>query len=244
MALGTYRLGPATVALAAASGTSDTLSSNITDSVTSIPLSDSTDFPSRGIVTIGTEEIYYSGNSSNTLTGCVRGFHGTSASTGTSGDTVTLSYNVLGDTLGGITVTQSETKQQLKTDQAGETPIDESITGVTVSVEANMAEITLENIAMLNRTTVEGTSPNRRVEVKSNVGYSLLTNSKKTLIIPFDGSAPSSAIEDMITIVKGGISSETSLTFDNSTQQTMKITITGYADTSNSNLVAVYGKES
>jgi len=244
MALGTYRITPATIAVEPFSTVSGvTLSGAINDSDTTVSVSDASDLPPRGIITVESEEILYMGKSGNDLTNCLRGFHGTTAASHTSGTSVTLSYQMLGDTLGGVTVNQTSTKKQLKSDQAGESPIDESIAGVQVSVEANLAEITFENLAMINRTTVKGSPGQRRVEVTSDVGYSLLKNSKKVLIIPYDGSMPSNDPEDLFTILKGGLSSETSLTYDSSNQQVLKMTITGYVDTTAGNKVAVWGLE-
>ena len=57
----------------------DTLSAAIAANDTSIALNDAADFPSSGRIKIGTEEITYTGKSSNTLTGCTRGVNGTVA---------------------------------------------------------------------------------------------------------------------------------------------------------------------
>jgi len=57
----------------------DTLSAALTADATSIALNDAADFPSSGRIKIGTEEITYTGKSSDTLTGCTRGVNGTVA---------------------------------------------------------------------------------------------------------------------------------------------------------------------
>ncbi|NBX10535.1 MAG: hypothetical protein EBR05_12240, partial [Marivivens sp.] len=69
-------------------GVTTTLNGDISNSATTITLTDATDFPSSGQVKIGSEIITYSGKSSNDLTGCTRGVSGTAAAH-TSGDTVT-----------------------------------------------------------------------------------------------------------------------------------------------------------
>ena len=57
-----------------------TLSSGINASVTVIPVTDVTDFPDAGTIAIGAELITYTGKTGSTsLTGCVRGSHGTTA---------------------------------------------------------------------------------------------------------------------------------------------------------------------
>ena len=62
-------------------GVSNTLSAGINAAVTSIPLTAITGFPTAGTLTIGTEDITYTGISSLNLTGCVRGVNGTTAAT-------------------------------------------------------------------------------------------------------------------------------------------------------------------
>jgi hypothetical protein len=238
-----YKLGPATIAIEPVTAITGVTvgTGGCDDSVTTIPLSGDSSLPDKGILSVGTEEILYMTHGSGSVSNCIRGFRGTTAASHTAGDSVTHSFSILGDTLGGITYTTEETSQQLKTDQAGETPVDEVITGLKASIEANLAEITLENIAMLYKTTVEGTGTSRRVELKSQVGYSNLTNAKKAIIIPYDGADLSDDVEDLITFVQAGIVASGSRTFDGSNQQVIKLTMTGYPDSSQ--IVVVLGKE-
>ena len=67
------------------------LSSDIDASTTSITLNDASQFPSSGtnFIQIGTEEISYTGISTNTLTGVTRGVRNTTAATHSAGATVT-----------------------------------------------------------------------------------------------------------------------------------------------------------
>ncbi len=66
-----------------------TLNGSINSSATSITLTSAASFTSSGTIVIDTESITYSGKSTNTLTGCVRGANGTTAAAHTSGATVT-----------------------------------------------------------------------------------------------------------------------------------------------------------
>ena len=66
-----------------------TLNGTITSSATSITLTSAASFTASGTIVIDTESITYSGKSTNTLTGCVRGANGTRAAAHTSGATVT-----------------------------------------------------------------------------------------------------------------------------------------------------------
>lgn len=65
------------------------LTSDINDSVTTIPVDTSNPFTTSGTVQIGDEKITYTGVDGTNLTGCTRGTASTSAASYTSGDTVT-----------------------------------------------------------------------------------------------------------------------------------------------------------
>lgn len=56
-----------------------TLSVNVSDSAVVIDLTDSGAFPASGTIRIAEEQITYTGNAANQLTGCVRGANGTTA---------------------------------------------------------------------------------------------------------------------------------------------------------------------
>ena len=73
-----------------ASGTTTTtLNGGINSSATSITLTSAAGFISAGTIVVDTESITYSGISTNTLTGCVRGANGTTAAAHSTGATVT-----------------------------------------------------------------------------------------------------------------------------------------------------------
>jgi hypothetical protein len=67
-----------------------TLNGAINSSVTSIVLTSATGFTSSGVVLIDSEQISYTGISTNTLTGCTRGANGSTAASHSSGVTVQL----------------------------------------------------------------------------------------------------------------------------------------------------------
>ncbi len=66
-----------------------TLNGTINATITTITLTDSSNFDSSGRVNIGSEQIDYSGKSSNDLTGCSRGVNNSTASSHLDGATVT-----------------------------------------------------------------------------------------------------------------------------------------------------------
>ncbi|GAI05634.1 unnamed protein product, partial [marine sediment metagenome] len=54
-----------------------TLSDGIDHEVTTIPVTDSSEFPATGFAFVGSEAFTYTGNTDTSLTGCVRGCYGT-----------------------------------------------------------------------------------------------------------------------------------------------------------------------
>ena len=75
----------------AVNGLQTTLASSITNSVTTIPLTSTSGFPTAGLVTIDNNEVVsYTGVSGSNLTGCTRGADGTTALSHSTGVTVGL----------------------------------------------------------------------------------------------------------------------------------------------------------
>ena len=78
-------------------GTSTTLNGDINASVTTVTVASTTGFESSGTITIGEENITYTGKTATTFTGCTRGADSTSAASHTNGDAVVRSskwYNI------------------------------------------------------------------------------------------------------------------------------------------------------
>ena len=67
---------------------SNSLSSDINDSVTTIPVGNSNPFTASGTVQIGDEKITYNGVDGTNLTGCTRGTASTDAASHSSNDNV------------------------------------------------------------------------------------------------------------------------------------------------------------
>ena len=132
----------------------------------------------------------------------------------------------LGRTSGGVSVKIEESSVSLHTDQDGEVPVDEVITGTKVTIEASLANITLENLALMLKTTVNANV----VKVKPNVGTSLLQNAKVLLIKPYKNGVLSTDKKDFIFIPKAGIRASLDLNYNSKDQRTIKMSITGYPD--------------
>lgn len=65
-----------------------TLNGGISATDTSLVLASGTTFPNTGIILIGTEQIAYTGKTTNTLTGLIRGYNGTTAASHSTGANV------------------------------------------------------------------------------------------------------------------------------------------------------------
>ena len=88
--------------LSAANNASTTLSSGINDSVATIPVVSAAPFPTESVVSIGDEIVKYTGKTSNSLTGCTRGYDNTSAASHLAGvvvdgNLVAAHHNLLRD---------------------------------------------------------------------------------------------------------------------------------------------------
>jgi len=89
--LGGYGWGTGTWSGTSPGPATTTLASSINDTVTDIPLTDSSAFPTSGEIRIGSEDISFAANDlgTNTLSGGAREVNGTTKASHTAGDTVT-----------------------------------------------------------------------------------------------------------------------------------------------------------
>ncbi len=147
----------------------------------------------------------------------------------------------LGKTLGGVNFTVEETFQELRTDQDGESPVGETITGTKVKIAANLTDITLANLAFILKSTVITDGAKQKVLVSPNSGYSLLDNARKVVLKPYvDGSASTDA-NDWITLTKAGIRAAIDLAYNSNDQRVIAFEATGYVD--DNDTIAVLGDE-
>jgi hypothetical protein len=84
-------LGPVTILSSNLSNSATTIGTYASSTDTSITLASSSSFPATGVMVSGTEYIYYTGISGNTLLNCIRGFGGTTAASHSVGDSATPS---------------------------------------------------------------------------------------------------------------------------------------------------------
>ena len=149
----------------------------------------------------------------------------------------------LGKTSGGVTVTMEETFTSLNTDQDGENPVDEYITGTTLTVEGSLAEPTLANVAKLFKKTVQTDGDKEKVEVNTNVGTSMLDESGVLILKPYDGGTVSGDANEWLTVHYAGFKASTSLNYNATDQRVLGFTATGYPDTA-TGLLATWGDTS
>lgn len=144
----------------------------------------------------------------------------------------------LGKTEGGVTVNFEETYAPLHTDQDGENPVDERCTGTTVSVEGALAKMTLENIAKIFKQTTGGS----KVEIKTNIGTSLLANADVMVLKPYDGGTVTGDATEWVTIHQASFKANTSLNYNKTDQRLLGFTATGYP--TDAGLIATFGDTS
>ena len=77
-------------------GVATTLAEALDNSETEIDLTSATGFPNSGTVQVDSEQITYTGISTNTLTGCTRGANSTSAATHTNSTAIGLVIDLSG----------------------------------------------------------------------------------------------------------------------------------------------------
>lgn len=240
-----YELGAAAIMVKDMETIAGTTVSNgtagISETVATIPAAAVDDFPDTGIIKIEDEYILYleKDDDDDEFKQCVRGLFGTTAAV--HADTIAITYYAsgLGKTFGGVTISINETSQDLKTDQDGETPVDSRVTGTTVEMVANLADMKLENFSLGFKQDITGVAPNRRVAVKPNVGYSTQDNAKMTHIFPYAGGTDTldTNIEHQYTIPSAGLLAATELGFDATSQRSIKITFKGFPDASDEILI-------
>jgi hypothetical protein len=129
----------------------------------------------------------------------------------------------LGKTNGGVTVRISDDTVDLTSDQNGSSPEDTIITGTTVEVECQLAEI---DLATLNK-ALQGqnaTPHSSFVAGENKVGTSLKGLGKSLILKKFVNGQPSPDAKDWITFPAAAASSNVELSFDGSNQRVLGLT--------------------
>ena len=152
----------------------NTLSSGINNSVTTIPVTSNASFPTVGTVLIGTELIAYTGKGTNTLTGATRSSFGTTATSHNSGAVVTnaTDYTGWGNAVEASTVTLEPALWSLS--NFGQVLVGTISNGKTFTWNAGVA----------NRFTTRASTTTLNFETAIATGVGNPTATRETLISP------------------------------------------------------------
>ena len=152
----------------------NTLSSGINNSVTTIPVTSNASFPTVGTVLIGTELIAYTGKGTNTLTGATRSSFGTTATSHNSGAVVTnaTDYTGWGNAVEASTVTLEPGLWSLS--NFGQVLVGTISNGKTFTWNAGVA----------NRFTTRASTTTLNFETAIATGVGNPTATRETLISP------------------------------------------------------------
>lgn len=134
-------------------------------------------------------------------------------------------------TKGGIVFTASTSKQDITVDQYGDAPVKSIMKGRTCQVTVPFALHDLTKLAEVipNSTLVtDATTPTKKkLEVKSQAGFDMLSAAEKLVIKPTD---PNASANDWITIPIAGATADPEYTFDSDNERIVNITFVGYPD--------------
>jgi hypothetical protein len=144
-------------------------------------------------------------------------------------------------TKGGITFSASTSVQDIKVDQYGESTVKSILKGRTATVTVPFALHDLEKLAEVipNSTlVVDGTK--KKLIVKSEAGFDMLSAAKKLVIKPTD---PAATPNDWITIPLAGAMADPEYTYNSDNERVVKITFVAYPDVANGGALYILGDE-
>lgn len=147
-------------------------------------------------------------------------------------------------TKGGIVFQATTNKQDITVDQYGDTPVKSIMKGRTCQVTVPFALHDLEKLSKVipNSTLVaDATDPEKKkLVVKSQAGFDMLSAAKPLVIKPTD---PSATANDWITVPLAGAMADPEYTFDSDNERIVNITFVGYPDVDTGDLY-ILGDES
>lgn len=141
----------------------------------------------------------------------------------------------LGYTKGGVTVTVATETHKVNVDQFGQTPINEYITGRTVTVKVPLAETTLENLVAVMpgaTLTTDATTPaKKRVDVPTGVGVNLLDYAKPLVLHPI--ALPESDKSEDFAVPRAATAGALEFGYDLENERLYTCEFNGYPDEGN-----------
>lgn len=151
--------------------------------------------------------------------------------------------NDLGYTKGGVDVTISTSRKEIKVDQFGESPINEYIQGRMVEVKVPMAESDLEKLtlALPGSVMTTGTGGKKKLVVKTGIGTSLRSIAAKLVLHPT--GVVSTMKNDDFVVPLAAPSGDMEFAFNFEDERVYMVTFKGYPDNSTGELFT-FGDES
>lgn len=155
------------------------------------------------------------------------------------------STNVELETEGGVTLNSPASFSPITTDKTGTTPKDKVTTGAgEVTFTVNVAEHDLDKLVLLFPNAHQvGTGATSRVEIRSDVGVSLVGIAKKILMKKLTGTTPSASTSEWITFVKATPQTVGEIAFKKDAQTVYAVTFACFPDTTSNNRIWYFGDE-
>ena len=144
-------------------------------------------------------------------------------------------------TKGGINFSASTSTQDITVDQYGESPVKSILKGRTATVTVPFALHDLDKLAVVipNSDLVEA-GAKKKLVVKSQAGFDLLSAAKKLVIKPTDANATAN---DWITLPLAGALADPEYTYNADNERIVKITFTAFPDIENEGALYILGDE-
>jgi len=139
----------------------------------------------------------------------------------------------LGKSFGDVTFKSEVVSQEIHEDQAGTTPVDEVMTGRTVSVVVPMTRATL---AQLTKVIPNSEVVGDTLKVKNPVGTTLADKAKALILKPIVDNVASADPKTWLTIFKASPRENFEITFNNDAQRVFGVTFIGFPDDTSGNV--------
>ena len=139
----------------------------------------------------------------------------------------------IGDTHGGVKTKMTQAKAALHTDGFGTAPYSEVITGMEVTHEIPLADISPSSLAAAIPGavyTVQATPDKMKLTFVSPVGRDQRANAKSMILKPIIAGVVSADNKDWYTVPLTAFIGDAELTYDASTQRVWKLMATSYPD--------------
>lgn len=143
----------------------------------------------------------------------------------------------LGKSFGDVIFKSEVTSVPIQEDQAGTTPVDEVMTGRTVSIEVPLTRASLEQLVkVIPNASLDGNV----LLVKNPVGTTLADKAKELILKPIVDNVPSGDSSTWLTVFKCAPKETFEITYNNSGQRVFKVTFVAFPDDTSGNVGALW----